>query len=205
MLKLKSKRLKTVLLISTGVLLLVFGLVTALWRDGQAMTYNQGLQAYVYAQTAGKDNPKNPVKTAQDREKMLKQSAEMFDLSVQVYGVESRNLWLERFLFPHPDRLLAARAAFRKGNSLIWLGDEKAAVEAYKQYLQLNPGGIYDAAAGDTFTDQHNLEIIYRNNPALQNAEGKGKGKGNDGDGKGKQQNAGDPSNQAGHGNHTKM
>jgi hypothetical protein len=49
------------------------------------------------------------------------------------------------------------------------------------------------------------LEIIYRNNPALQNAEGKGKGKGNDGDGKGKQQNAGDPSNQAGHGNHTKM
>jgi hypothetical protein len=204
--KIKSKRLKTALTVSAGVLLLGFGVFTGLWQDGQAVTYNSGLQAYVYAQTAGKDNPKNPVKTAEDRQKALKHAAQMFDLSTQVYGLESRSSWLERFLFPHPDRLLAARASFREGNCWLWLGDEKAAVAAYKQYLQLNPGGIYDTASGDTFTDQHNLEIVYNHNPALQQGEGKGQGKGNQDGQKGKQQSPGDdPSNQAGHSTHTKM
>jgi hypothetical protein len=204
--KIKSKRLKTILIVSAGFLLLGFGVFTALWQDAQAITFNSGLQAYIYAQTAGKDNPKNPVKTAEDRQKALKHAAEMFDLSTQVYGLESNNSWLQRFLFPHPDSLLAARASFREGNCLLWLGDEKAAVAAYKQYLQLNPGGINDTASGDTYTDQHNLEIVYNHNPALQQAEGKGQGKGNqDGGQKGKQQAPGDPSNQAGHSNHTKM
>jgi hypothetical protein len=173
--KIKSKRLKTALTVSAGVLLLGFGVFTGLWQDGQAVTYNSGLQAYVYAQTAGKDNPKNPVKTAEDRQKALKHAAQMFDLSTQ-------------------------------GNCWLWLGDEKAAVAAYKQYLQLNPGGIYDTASGDTFTDQHNLEIVYNHNPALQQGEGKGQGKGNQDGQKGKQQSPGDdPSNQAGHSTHTKM
>jgi hypothetical protein len=205
MLKIKSKRLKTVLLIGAGVLLLGFGMFAAFWQDGQAITYNSGLNSYIDAQTAGKDNPKNPVHTAEDREKALKHAAQMFDLSTQIYGLESRSSWLQRFFFPHPDRLLAARASFREGNSLIWLGDEKAAVAAYKQYLELNPGGIYDASSESTFTDQHNLEILYNHNPALQQGEGKGQGKGNQDGQKGKQQAPGDPSNQAGHSPHTKM
>lgn len=207
MFKIKSKRVKTVLLVGAGLVLLGMGVVTAFWQDLQALTYNNGLQAYIYAQTAGKDNPKNPVKTAADRDAMLKKSAQMFDLSVQVYAIESKSSWFQRFVFPHADASLAAKASFREGNCLIWLGDEKGAVAAYKQYLQLNPGGINDTNAGDTFSDQHNLELVYNHNPALQNSEGKGQGqgKGDSGDKPGKQQGPGDPSNQAGHGNHTRM
>lgn len=206
MLRIKSKRLRTVLLVGTGSVLLATGVFTALWQDGQAMLYNHGLQAYEFAQTAGQGDPNNPVKTPADRQKMLEMSAKMFDASVRVYKIETNATWLQRFLFPHPDQHLAAKASFRLGNVMTWLGKEKEAVAAYEQYLQLNPGGINDKFAADTFSDQHNLELQFNHNPALQQAEGKGKGKGKgDGDGQGKQQQPGDPNDQAGKSKPTKM
>jgi len=201
----KNRKWRTVLLVSFGVLLLGCGVFTALWQDAQAILYNHGLQAYVYAQTAGPDNPNNPVKTSADRAKMMQQSAKMFALSLAVYKLESKASWFQLFLFPHPDQHLAAKACFREANVLTWMGKQKEAVEAYKAYLEINPGGINDHYAGDTFADQHNLELQFNNNPALQQAQGKGQGKGKgDGD-PGKQQQPGDPSNQAGHTAHTKM
>ena len=178
---------------------------TALWQDAQGAIYNQGLKAYVLAQTAGPDNPDNPVKTSADRAKMIENSAKLFDLSVQVYALESKASWLQLFLFPHPDQHLAAKASFREGISLSWMGKEKEAVEAYEQYLELNPGGVHDQFAGDTYSDQHNLELLFNHDPSLQQAQGKGKGKGKGDGNPSRQQQPGDPSNQAGHAPHTKM
>ncbi len=205
--KLKSKRWKTALLVVAGLVLLAGGVFTALWPDAQAMMYNHGLQAYEYAQTAGAGaSPGNPVKTPEDRSKMLLTAAKSFDFSVRLYKLQTRSSWLQLFFFPHPDQHLAAKASFRLGNCLTWMGKEKEAVAAYEQYLQLNPGGMNDKFALDTFAAQHNLELQFNHNPSLQQQEGKGKGKGKgDGDGQDKQQNPGDPSNQAGHQNPTKM
>ena len=207
MLKIKSKRWKTVLLVSTGLVLLSGGVFTALWKDAQAMMFNQGLKAYEYAQTAGPDaSADNPVKTSEDRAKMLTLAAKSFDVSVRIYKLETNASWLERFFFPHPDQHLAAKASFRLGNCLNWMGKEKEAVAAYEQYLLLNPGGINDQFVQDTFADQHNLELVFNHTPSLQQQEGKGKGKGKgDADGEEKKQQPGDPSNQAGHSNPTKM
>jgi hypothetical protein len=202
MYKFKSKKMRTVLCVAVGLIMLGAGVFVALWRDGQAILYNQGLQSYVFAQTAGMNNPDNPVHSGQDRMKMLIQAAKMFDLSVRVYKIESKANWITRFVFPSPDRNLAAKASFRKGNCLEWLGDEKDAVEAYKVYLQLNPGGDNDKDAADTIVDQHNLELVYNHNPDLQKQEGKGKGNGNSNGDPDKQQ---DPGDKAGHQPHTKM
>jgi hypothetical protein len=199
MFKIKSKKLRTVLLVSIGLIMLGAGVFVALWQDAQAMLYDHALQSYIMAQTAGAEG--NPVKTGEDRIKMLVQAAKMFDLSIRVYKIESKANWIARFVFPNPDRHLAAKASFRKGNCLAWLADEKDAVEAYKLYLQLNPGGDNDTHAADTFPDQHNLELVFNHNPALQKQQGKGSGKGDDGEPDKKQ----DPSSQAGHQPHTKM
>jgi hypothetical protein len=200
MYKFKSKKMRTVLCVAVGLIMLGAGVFVALWRDAQAMLYNHALQAYVMAQTAGANNPDNPVQSGQDRMKMLVEAAKMFDLSIRVYKIESKATWITRFVFPNPNRNLAAKASFHKGNCLEWLADEKDAVEAYKFYLQLNPGGDHDSDAADTITDQHNLELVYNHTPDLQKQEGKGSG-----NGKGDPDKQQGPSSQAGHQPHTKM
>ncbi len=198
----KKKRWRTLGLTLTGLILLGSGLFVAIWQDAQTLLYNQGLQLYILAQTAGSGDSNNPIKTPQERTKALVDATKMFALSIEVYQSETKMGWVPRFIFPHPDRHLAAKASFRTGNCLNWLKQEKDAVAAYEYYLQLNPGGENDRFQADTFSDQHNLEVLFNHNPELQKQEGKGKGKGS---GSGDKKQQGPAGNQAGHAPHTKM
>ena len=113
MLKTKSKRWKTILLVILGMTLLGAGVFIALWHDLQAILYNHALESYVIAQSAS-PGPHSPIKSGEDRLKMLVQATKMFDLSVRVYKSESKANWLERFLFPKPDSFWLPKPAFAK-------------------------------------------------------------------------------------------
>ena len=126
---------------------------------------------------------------------MLEASIKMFDLSIQVYQLERKASWLERFALPHPDDHLAALVNFHKANCLSWFGDGKGAVAGYADYLKLNPGGENDDHSLDTYADQHNLEVWFNHNPALK-PQGKGQGDG-DGNGQANQTNSNSPVNPA--------
>jgi hypothetical protein len=200
----QNKKLhKTLASIGVGVILFLAGGVLSSWQDQQNYFYDAGLQAYKLAATAGNDD--NPIQTPQDQAKAFAFAYRAFDASMAVYKTRGSDGWLARFMLPKPDRHVAALAAFQKGKILIRLQKPKEAVAALKTYLQLNPAGSTDAYVDDTIVVEYDLELLYLQNPQLQQQEGKGQGKGGK-SGKGdKPAPDANPSDQAGHTSQTKM
>lgn len=162
-----TKRRNLGLLAATlaGILMLYFGFTLATWRSEQVDYYNLGLAAY----------EQGDVQTA----------VQAFDRSLHAYKRDSRAGWLHRFVYPEPNRELAAQAAFHKAKSLLRARQAEPAVEAFKESLRLNPGNGYtDMALSDAqrmeaqaLIVKYDLELLFKNQPQL--AQGQGKGKGN--------------------------
>jgi len=174
------KRFLAVLTILAGAATLAYGLHLFTWNDSQYQLYNQGLAAY---QTG-------------DVQKAIK----YFDQSLGVYKARQNETWVERLVYPKPDREVAAQAAFHKAKSLIRAKQGKPAVEAFLESLKLNSGNLYQErglsqrqiqeAEENAKVVKYDLELLFKNNPSL--AEGQGKGKPKPGDKKGDQQVPGD-------------
>ncbi|CAM5998896.1 unnamed protein product [Sphagnum balticum] len=189
---------------SAGVVLLLSGSALGTWQDQQNYFYDLGLQAYKLASTAGAED--NPIQTPQDQAKAFVIAYKAFDASMAVYKFRSGEGWMARFLYPRPDRHLAALASFQKGKILIRVQKPKEAIAALKTYLMLNPAGSSDAYTDDTIVVEYDLELLYQQTPQLQQEEGKGQPQPNGKDGKGdKPAPDADPSNQPGHVPQTKM
>ena len=178
------------LTILAGAASLAYGLYLFSWTDSQYELYNQGVVAY---QTG-------------DVQKAIK----YFDQSLGVYKARQNETWVERFVYPKPNKEVAAQAAFHKAKALIRAKQGKPAVEAFQESLQLNSGNLYQGrgltprevqeAEENAKVVKYDLELLFKNNPSL--AEGQGKGKPKPGDGKGDQQVPGDqPGKMPGKGN----
>lgn len=182
--------------------LVVFGWVYRVmtWEDKQTAFYDVGVTTYQTAQEAPD----------------MKAAIDLFDRSMGVYKMRSKSSdWSDRFLYPAPNRELAALAAFHKAKALLRLKQVEPAVEAFKESLRLNPGNNYQNLPGfehaskedivrleaQAMQVKYDLELLFKNNK--QQAEGQGKGKGKPGDkpGDGKKQQPGQqPGDQPGKG-----
>jgi len=172
-----------------GLLLLFYGLGLAMWQSPQVYYYDLGLKQY----TDGD----------------LPHAVQSFDRSLAAFKASARNrTWLERFVYPKPDRELAALADFQKGKVLIRAQQGQPAVDALEESLMLNAGNGYgdDVSKADAvrmheeaLAVKYDLELLFKNNPSLAQQQGKGKGKGQ---GKGDKQVPGtEPGKQPGKGN----
>jgi len=151
----------------SGLVLLYYGLGLAVWGNAQVDYYNLGLQAYT-----GGDLP---------------HAAQFYDRSISAYRQAQHYGWIERFVYPKPDKELAAQANFNKAKVLIRAQQLPAAVDALKESLMLNPGNVYPEGA--TLADaqrmraeakvvKYDLELLFKANPQLAQGQGKGQGKG---------------------------
>lgn len=150
-----------------GALMLLGGLHLATWTNVQVETFNAGLQAY--------------------EEGNMEQAKQLFEKSLTAYksGAASENA-VHDFFYPAPDRNIAARASFQKAKALLQLKQAPAALLAFKESLLLNPGNGYNdmllARAQEMEAEakytQYDLELLFKNNPAMAQQEGQGKGKG---------------------------
>jgi hypothetical protein len=201
----KNKQLhKTLGSLIMGIFLFVVGGALGTWQDQQNYFYDAGLQAYKFASTAGSED--SPIQTPQEQAKAFVFAYKALDASMAVYKYRGGEGWLARFLYPKPDRHIAALASFQKGKILIRLQKGKEAVEALKTYLMLNPAGSTDAYTDDTIVVEYDLELLYQQNPQMQQQEGKGAGKPGGKGGKGdKPAPDADPNGQPGHVPQTKM
>lgn len=192
--KVKSWR-RVLATVMAGVVLIAVGFHLLLWPDSQVSLYNQGIQAY---------------RTGQAQE-----AIQLFDRSLSVYDKRSNDSWLERFVYPSPDRGLASKASFHKAKALIRMKKGQEAVDAFKVSLQLNPGNGYEFLDGyehfgaEEIAELHehakvvkyDLELLFKNNKQLGEGEGKGKGQPKPGDQEGKKQQPGQqPGDQPGKG-----
>jgi tetratricopeptide (TPR) repeat protein len=174
-----------------GVVLLYYGLGLALWGNAQVDNYNLGLQAYTQGD--------------------LPHAAAYFDRSISAYKQAQHRDWIERFVYPKPDRELAAQANFQKAKVLIRAQQMPAAVDALKESLMLNPGNVFPD--GTTLADaqrmraeakvvKYDLELLFKANPQLAQAQGKGQGQQGQQGQQGNQQVPGtEPGKQPGKGN----
>ncbi len=178
------------LTVLVGAAIFACGIYLYTWSDSQNLLYNQGLVAY---QTG-------------DVQKAIK----YFDQSLAVYKSRQNESWLERVVYPRPDKEVAAQAAFHKAKALIRAKQGKPAVEAFQESLQLNSGNLYQGrglsarevqeAEENAKVVKYDLELLFKNNPAL--AKGQGKGQPKPGDKPGDQQVPGDqPGKMPGKGN----
>lgn len=160
-----NRRLAFVWLI--GVLTLLVGYHLTTWKDLQAESFNEGLMAYHRGYT--------------------QEAIQLFDKSIAAYRAREADhrAWSNE-IYPAPDRGLAARASFQKAKALLILEQPKAALEAYRESLMLNPGNAYtDVALSNVALlerearyTQYDLELLFAENQQLQQQEGKS---GNDG------------------------
>ncbi len=137
------------------------------WNNTPVETFNAGLTAY----EAGD----------------MKTAVQLFDKSLAAYKTaETSQSRLHDFFYPEPDRSVAARASFQKAKALLQLKQGPAALAAFKESLLLNPGNGYndmllsrakEMEAEAKYT-QYDLELLFKNNPAMAQQEGAGKGKG---------------------------
>ncbi|MCA9805649.1 MAG: tetratricopeptide repeat protein [Cyanobacteria bacterium HKST-UBA02] len=151
-----------------GLLFILGGVTLAFWKNEQIEHYNRGMAAYHTLE--------------------FEQAVNEFNLSNQAFNRYHERDWLERFIYPAPDRELASLAAGQKGNSLVMLKRTEEAVEAYKDALRLNPGTDYRGV--EDFPDlsptditrlkrearlvKYNMELLFRNNANLQQKKGEG-------------------------------
>lgn len=151
-----------------GALMLAGSMYLATWTNAPVENFNAGLQAY----EAGD----------------MKTAVQLFDKSLAAYKTaETNQNALHDFFYPAPDRNVAARASFQKAKALLQLKQGPAALAAFKESLLLNPGNGYDdnmllsrakEMEAEAKYTQYDLELLFKNNPAAAQQEGKGKGKG---------------------------
>jgi tetratricopeptide (TPR) repeat protein len=186
----RKRLLMVVATVIVGAITFAFGITQRHWFDAQYVYLDNGNAAY---QT---DDLQNAIK--------------FYDQSLSVYKSRTRNeVWSDRFLYPHPDRRAAAQAAFHKGMALLKAKQAEAAVQAFQESLQLNPGNMYEgtmsvkdqeAAREEANTVKYNLMLLFKSQPQLAQGQGKGKGKPGDKPGDGKPVPSDDPSTKPGKG-----
>ncbi|MBK9141423.1 MAG: tetratricopeptide repeat protein [Candidatus Melainabacteria bacterium] len=175
-----------VVTILAGLLCLGLGYQLLTWPDSQVQLYNAGVAAY--------------------RTGNAEEAVRYFDRSLANYKLRAQDNWAERFIYPRPDRELAAYASFQKAKAYLHLRKGKEAVEAFKESLRLNPGNNYENLTGfqnlsqddelrlseAAKTVKYDLELLFKNNKQLAEGEGKGDGQPQPGDGDPKKQKPGD-------------
>jgi tetratricopeptide (TPR) repeat protein len=187
------KRVMTVVAtVIVGAIIFAFGITQRHWFDAQYVYLDNGNAAY---QTDD-----------------LQSAIKFYDQSLGVYKSRMRSeTWSDRFLYPKPDRRVAAEAAFHKGMALLKAKQAEAAVKAFQESLQLNPGNMYEgtlnskdqeAAREEAGVVKYNLMLLFKSQPQLAQGQGKGKGQGKPGDkpGDGKPVPSDDPSSKPGKG-----
>lgn len=145
------------------------GLYLLFWADHQANFYNRGLAQY--------------------RTLEFQEAEKSFERSIFVYENAKDRTWIERFVYPKPDRETASLAALHLGNALLRQKNIPKAVKAFKQSIRLNPGTGYSDLPGfpedlspadltrlkkEAAVAKYNLELLLRNNPDIEQKEGKG-------------------------------
>jgi tetratricopeptide (TPR) repeat protein len=185
------KRIMAALTVLVGAMCFAYGLYLFTWRDTQYQTYNAGLAAY----------QNGDVQTA----------IKFFDQSLGVYRTRQNESWTERFVYPKPNKELAAQAAFHKAKALLRAKQVKPAVESFRESLELNSGNLYQGrglsareiqeAAENAYVVKYDLYLLFKNNPEQAQQQGKGKGKPGDKKGDGKPVPGNDPSTMPGKGN----
>ncbi|MBU6452425.1 MAG: hypothetical protein KGS72_11640 [Cyanobacteria bacterium REEB67] len=186
------KRVMTVVAtVIVGAIIFAFGITQRHWFDAQYVYLDNGNAAY---QTDD-----------------LQQAIKFYDKSLGAYKARLRSeTWIDKFLYPKPDRRIAAQAAFHKGMALLKAKQAEAAVAAWQESLQLNPGNMYEgtlsakdaeAAQEEAYVVKYDLMMLFKSQPQLQQGQGKGKGQPGQGKpGEGKPVPSDDPSNKPGKG-----
>ena len=145
-----------------GMLMLLGGYHLSNWKSLQSENFNAGLTAY--------------------NEGSMLEAVQFFDRSLSTYRDRASNEnVLTHYIYPTPDRGLAARAYFQKAKALLALEQPEAALEAYRESLLLNPGNGYSNIALETVTQlerearytQYDLELLFANDEKLGQQEGK--------------------------------
>ena len=164
-----KRRFITALTIVFGLIGTFGGLYLFFWADHQVSLYNQGLAQY--------------------RTLEFKESAKSFERSIVAYEHAGDRQWLERFVYPAPDREVAALAALHLGNALLRQKDVPRAIKAFQKSIRLNPGTGYSSLPGypvelspkdlTRLTRQaeiakYNLELLLRNSPEENEKKGPG-------------------------------
>ncbi len=153
-----------------GALMLLGALHLLTWKNVQVEEFNTGLAAY----EAGD----------------MQTAVPCFDKSLGAYrSALAQNNALHDYVYPAPDRSVAARASFQKAKALLQLKQGPAALEAFKESLLLNPGNGYTdmllaeakRMESEARYTEYDLELLFKNNPPMAQQEGKGKGKGQPG------------------------
>ena len=170
-----------------GILLLAGGYHLITWTSGQSEFYNLGIKAY------GSGH--------------MPEAIQLFDKSIAGYRAETQANWLHRFVYPQPDRELAALACFQKAKAHLQNRQAELAVEAFKESLRLNPGDRIEGVAAtdavrlrdEALVVKYDLEMLFKSRPDIAQQQGKGKGNGNNpGD---KPAPGSEPNSQSGKGN----
>ena len=186
-----ARRMAVIATVIVGALIFTGGLYLNAWRDAQYALYNQGLSAY--------------------RSGDVQVAIKYFDQSLAVYKTRRQSTWIERFIYPKPDKELAAQASFQKAKSLLRANQAAPAVQAFKESLELNSGNLYlgrdltekeyQAFREAALIVKYDLELLFKNNPEQAQKQGKGKGKPGDGKKDGKPVPGEDPGAMPGKGN----
>ena len=164
-----KKRLITVLTVVFGLLGSAGGLYLHFWADHQASLYNQGLAQY--------------------RTLEFTEASKSFERSIIAYEHAGDRQWMERFVYPKPDREVAALAALHLGNALLRQKNIPKAIKAFKKSIRLNPGTGYSSLPGypqelspedltrlakQAEIAKYNLELLLRNTPDDEQKQGPG-------------------------------
>lgn len=158
----KSGKLSTIVItMAIGLLLTSCGAYLTFWHDSQMREYNQGLSHY--------------------RTLQFEESIQAFERADAVYQYSLNRSWFERFVYPKPNREVAALALLHKGNALIRLQQMERAKKAYQESITYNPGSGYleipgfmelslkakdiTRLANQARIAKHNLELLLKNQP----------------------------------------
>lgn len=155
------RKLRGLLCVSAGLLLLAGGFLLINARSAQVDYYNSAIEAL----------DKHDLKTA----------VQLFDKSSAAYKDATQRGWLMRKLLPAPRKEIEARAHFHKGVALVQMNKGKEAINEFWASLQVNPGNRYiglssEAAAlwyDDALQAKANIEKLYR----MGQGDGRAKGK----------------------------
>ncbi len=164
-----------------GTAMFVAGLYMETYQSEQVRFYNQGLALYQKALT----DPK-----------VMDEAILDFDKSVDAYRAQENPSFLGSLIYPLRSSEIAALALGKKAVLLLYKQKLDDAVKAFKDSISINPGSLHaelialtmpgehpsseDIArlADQAYVTIHNLEMLFRKSPALQQSQAKRPGKG---------------------------
>jgi tetratricopeptide (TPR) repeat protein len=162
---LKNKRTRWLVVgLIAGLIALTGGLTFATWKNTQVSYYDAGISAYQHGH--------------------MQSAVVLFDESLSAYHQDLNRDWFEQAVYPAANRELAALADFQKGEALLQMKQDAAAVQAWEESLQLNPGNGPSYASlspsdanrmhEEALVVKYNLEKLLLNNPKLVQVQGNG-------------------------------